>query len=114
MMYTINNTTGILYDGFLLWALLITLEVSDGNVDFIYAVAGSITLTSSNYDAYESEEVVYVCAVIRVEALEREIIIHLSPHDCTARSMWKWPYPSVNESEMRQHVLINGSIMIAE
>ena len=50
-------------------------------------VAGSITLTSSTYDAFESEEEVSVCAVIMVEALEREIVVHLSSQDLTARSM---------------------------
>lgn len=50
-------------------------------------VAGSIVLTSSNYDTYESDGSVGVCAVINMVALERRIIVQLSSQDSTAQSM---------------------------
>ena len=53
---------------------------------YTYAVAGSISLTMANYDAYESDGEVSVCAVLNAEALERRIIVQLSSQDSTARS----------------------------
>lgn len=53
---------------------------------FFFTVAGSITLTSSNYDAFEPDGAVSVCAVIMAEALERRIVVQLSSQDSTARS----------------------------
>ena len=55
---------------------------------FISTVAGSVVLTSSSYDAYESDGSVSVCAVIEVVALERRILVQLSSQDSTARSMY--------------------------
>ena len=52
----------------------------------IFAVAGSILLTSSNYEAFEADGAVSVCAVVMAEALERRIIVQLSSQDSTARS----------------------------
>ena len=52
----------------------------------MFAVAGSIILTSLNYDAFEANGTVSVCAVIMVEAIERTIIVQLSSQDSTARS----------------------------
>jgi hypothetical protein len=52
----------------------------------IFAVARSILLTSSNYDAFEANETVSVCAVIMAEAIERSIIVQLNSQDSTARS----------------------------
>lgn len=52
----------------------------------IIPVARSIVLTSSNYDAFEPDGAVSVCAVITAEALERRIIVQLSSQDSTARS----------------------------
>ena len=49
-------------------------------------VAGSVALNSSNYDGYENEGAVSVCAVIMAEALERNITVQLSSQDSTARS----------------------------
>ena len=51
-------------------------------------VAGSVALNSSNYDGYENEGAVSVCAVIMAEALERSITVQLSSQDSTARSMF--------------------------
>ena len=55
---------------------------------FDFAVEDSIALTLSNFDAYESEEEVDVCAVIMADALERDIIVHLTSQDSTARSKY--------------------------
>ena len=52
----------------------------------VSVVAASIVLTSSNYDAYEADGDVSVCAVIMAEALERRVVVHLSSQDSTARS----------------------------
>ena len=52
----------------------------------LFAVAGSILLTSSNYDAFEADGAVSVCAEITAEALERRIIVQVSSQDTTARS----------------------------
>ena len=52
----------------------------------LFAVAGSILLTSSNYEAFEADGAVSVCAVVMAEALERRIIVQLSSQDSTARS----------------------------
>ena len=49
-------------------------------------VTGSIALTASNYDAYESDGQVSVCAVINAAALERDVVVQLSSQDSTARS----------------------------
>ena len=49
-------------------------------------VTGSIVLSASNYDAYESDGEVRVCAVINAAGLERDIVIQLSSQDSTARS----------------------------
>lgn len=43
-------------------------------------------LSSSNYDAFEANGTVSVCAVIMAEALERTIIVQLSSQDSTATS----------------------------
>ena len=56
------------------------------NIILFFTVAGSIILTSSNYDAFEPDEAVSVCAVIMAEALERRIVVQLSSQDTTARS----------------------------
>jgi hypothetical protein len=53
---------------------------------FPYIVVGSIVLSSSNYDAFEANETVTVCAEIMAEALERTLIVQLSSQDSTARS----------------------------
>lgn len=58
----------------------------NGYCDSFLIVAGSIALSSSNYDGYESEGAVSVCAVIMAEALERNITVQLSSQDSTARS----------------------------
>ena len=50
------------------------------------AVTGSIALTASNYDAYESDGQVSVCAAINAAALERDVVVQLSSQDSTARS----------------------------
>ena len=55
---------------------------------FLFSVAGSIVLTFSNYDAYESNGSVSVCTAINVAALERRIIVQLSSQDSTANSMF--------------------------
>lgn len=55
---------------------------------FDFAVEDSIALTLSNFDAYESEEEVDVCVVIMADALERDIIVHLTSQDSTARSKY--------------------------
>lgn len=55
---------------------------------FIFTVASSIALNSSNFDAFEADGVVSVCAVITAEALERTIIVQLSSQDSTARSKY--------------------------
>ncbi len=52
----------------------------------IFAVTRSILLTSSNYDAFEANGTVSVCAVIMAEAIERAIIVQLNSQDSTARS----------------------------
>lgn len=52
----------------------------------LFAVAGSILLTSSNYEAFEADGAVSVCAVVMAEALERRIIVQLSSQDSTAGS----------------------------
>ena len=46
----------------------------------------SIALTSNNYDAFESNGGVNVCAVIAAMALERSLTVLLSSQDGTARS----------------------------
>ena len=51
-----------------------------------YVVAGSISLTMADYDAFESDGEVSVCAVLNAEALERRIIVQLSSQDSTAQS----------------------------
>ena len=51
-----------------------------------YVVAGSISLTMADYDAFESDREVSVCAVLNAEALERRIIVQLSSQDSTAQS----------------------------
>ena len=56
------------------------------SVNIMFLVAGSIVLTSSNYDAFEPDGAVSVCAVIMAEALERRIFVQLSSQDSTARS----------------------------
>ena len=56
------------------------------SVNIMFSVAGSIVLTSSNYDAFEPDGAVSVCAVIMAEALERRIFVQLSSQDSTARS----------------------------
>lgn len=55
---------------------------------FDFVVEDSIALTLSNFDAYESEEEVDVCVVIMADALERDIIVHLTSQDSTARSKY--------------------------
>lgn len=52
----------------------------------MFAVAGSIILTSLNYDAFEANGTVSVCAVIMAEAIERPVIVHLSSQDSAATS----------------------------
>ena len=52
----------------------------------MFAVARSILLTSSNYDTFEANGTVSICAVIMAEAIERAIIVQLSSQDSTARS----------------------------
>ena len=52
----------------------------------IFAVARSILLTSSNYDAFEANGTVRVCAVMMVEAIERIILVQLTSQDSTAQS----------------------------
>lgn len=59
---------------------------------FIFIVAGSIALNPSNYDAFEADGAVSVCAVIMAEALERTIIVQLSSQDSTARSKYYSPF----------------------
>ena len=53
---------------------------------YTYIVAGSISLSMANYDAYESDQEVRVCAVLTAAALERRIIVQLSSQDSTAQS----------------------------
>ena len=43
-------------------------------------------LNSSNYNAFEADGTVSVCAVIMAEALERTIVVQLSSQDSTATS----------------------------
>ena len=53
---------------------------------FPFLVVGSIVLSSSNYDAFEANGTVSVCAVIMAEAIERTIIVQLTSQDSTATS----------------------------
>ena len=53
---------------------------------FMFVVTRSILLTSSNYDAFEANGTVNVCAMIMAEAIERTIIVQLSSQDSTATS----------------------------
>ena len=52
----------------------------------MFAVPGSILLSSLNYDAFEANGTIRVCAVITAEAIERPVIVHLSSQDSSARS----------------------------
>ena len=52
----------------------------------MFAFARSILLASSNYDAFEANETVSVCAMIMAEAIERTIIVQLTSQDSTATS----------------------------
>lgn len=52
-----------------------------------FIVVGSIVLSSSNYNAFEANGTVSVCAVIMAEALERAIVVQLTSQDSTATSM---------------------------
>lgn len=52
------------------------------------AVVGSIVLNSTNYNAFEADGAVSVCAVIMAEALQRTIIVQLTSQDSTARSKY--------------------------
>ena len=52
----------------------------------MFAVARSILLTSSNYDAFEANGAVRICAVVMAEAIERTIIVQLNSQDSTATS----------------------------
>ena len=56
---------------------------------FPFLVVGSIVLSSSNYDAFEANGTVSVCAVIMAEAIERTIIVQLTSQDSTATSKHK-------------------------
>ena len=49
-------------------------------------VAGSVSLTSANYDAFESNGGVNVCVTINATALERNLTLLLSSQDGTATS----------------------------
>lgn len=53
---------------------------------YVHAVPNSISLNASNYDAYESNEQVSVCAVVEAEELARTVIVQLTSQDATARS----------------------------
>ena len=49
-------------------------------------VAGSVALTSTNFDAFESNRGVNICVVINATALERSLTVLLSSQDGTASS----------------------------
>ena len=49
-------------------------------------VAGSVALTSTNFDAFESNRGVNICIVINATALERNITVLISSQDGTASS----------------------------
>ena len=55
----------------------------------MFTVAGSILLSSLNYDAFETNGTVSICAVIMAEAIERPVIVHLSSQDSSAKSKHK-------------------------
>jgi hypothetical protein len=50
-------------------------------------VAGSVALTSTNFDAFESNRGVNICVVINATALERNITVLLSSQDGTATNV---------------------------
>ena len=43
-------------------------------------------LSSPNYDAFEANRIVSVCAVIMAQAIKTTVNVQLSSHDSTARS----------------------------
>ena len=49
-------------------------------------MAGSVALTSTNFDAFESNRGVNVCVVMNATALERNLTVLLSSQDGTATS----------------------------
>ena len=51
-----------------------------------FPVASSISLNSTNYDAFESNGGVDVCVVITATALDRNLTVFLSSQDGTATS----------------------------
>ena len=56
---------------------------------FVYSpflVVGNIVLSSTNYDTFEADGTVSVCAMIMAEAIETMIIVQLSSQDSTAIS----------------------------
>lgn len=54
--------------------------------DILCSVPGSIVLSSTMYDAYESDGQVRVCAVVQEVTLETNITVELSSQDGTATS----------------------------
>ena len=65
--------------------VIFCLWLQDGSI-YSYIVFGSVVL-SSNYDAFEANGTVTVCAVITAQAIgEITITVHLSSQDSTATS----------------------------
>ena len=71
---------------------------------FLFLVVGSIVLSSSNYDAFEANGTVSVCAVIMAEAIETTVNVQLSSQDSTARSK--------NDNTVVSQVSVHGRLSI--